>query len=529
MQLIGLKIWRLLFSGFCLMIIYQLFSIQFLQAERYRDLADRSQVKSYQIEASRGHILAYDGDDVVPVVVNQRRWLLFGDTKFISDLDLLVETLAKYDIEISQAKYQKLQTNSRYVVLKRGLTDEKKAALEATKLKGIYYQKQSIRDYIEDDLAAHVLGFLNTDSKGQYGVEQYYNQQLTGQPGFAKVLTDVRGVPLTLSEDNIRVPPVDGSNITLTLDVPLQRAAEIALGQGIAKTSSISGNVIILDANSGAIKAMANYPTFNPAEFATTESKYFINASVNHVLEPGSTIKMMSMSTALNEGAVAADDSFYNGLYKVADGHQIRNVLDRYQGQQSMTDVMRLSLNLGTVYLLEQLGGETSPDYRGTQARINPKARQILYDYYVNRFRFGQPTGVDLPGEVAGTIHPPDERDGPNIRYANMTFGQGMTVNLLQLAVAYGAIFNDGAYYQPYIVDRIGANKVEPRLIANDILKPTTTTSIRLMMEEVGRRVYPELQYQSLEVSAKTGTGENCFTLGGLYRGGIQWLDGWLY
>ena len=490
---------------FFALVVWQLFSLQVVQSERYREWAARVQIKSYEIEAPRGLIYAHNGDQLAPLVLNERRWLVFSDTDFIRDLDGVVRVLTAHQVDISPSEYAQLNSDSNYVVLDRGLTDSQKVALEAEKVRGIYFQRQNIRSYTENQLAAHVLGFLNRDSAGQYGVEQQYDEVMTGRPGFVRALTDVRGVPLTLNEDNVRIAPTAGADLILTVDIPLQRTVEDTLAEWVESTDGISGSVIVIEAETGAVRAMANYPTFDPSAYATTPTRDFINDAISSTLEPASTMKTLTMATALDLGAVRFDDVFTSIDSVVVDGHRIQNAIDPGIDQPTMAEILLYSLNTGSIHLLSQLGG----------GELNLAGRQALHDYFVDRFGLSQPTGIDLPGEAEGQVHGPDQGFGRNLRYANMTFGQGMTVTPLQLATAYSAIFNGGAYFQPRIVDQIGDEPVQPELIADNLIKPSTHAALRAMFEQMAETRYTNIIYDGLEISAKTGTGQIASPEGG--------------
>ena len=491
------------------LILAQLFSLQILRSDHYRDWADATQTKSYQIEAPRGLIYAKNGSDYVPLVLNERRWLVFADGQFVTDSQAIIEVLTANGLKLSAAVRKQLEGQSRYIVLGRQLTDQQKQAIEAADVKGIYFQKQSIRAYTEGRLAADVLGFLNNDSVGQYGVEQFYHDQLSGQPGFVKALTDVRGVPLTIDENNIRIAEQPGDSIYLTIDIPLQRYAERVLAETIARTESKNGRLLVLDADSGAVLALADWPGFDPARSATTDTSLFLNSVISHVVEPGSTAKTFTMAAALDQGVVGVDDSYDNPASWWIEGHNIGNFVKVPAGRQSMTDILLRSLNTGSVWLLQQLGG----------GQFNQAGRQQLYDYLTGSFLLGSATGIDLPGEVGGRVYKPDEGHGRQIRYANMTFGQGMTSTILQLAAAFGAIFNGGTYYQPYVVGQIGDQVVEPTVVKDNILQPGTIAALRLLFDRVGQQfyLYDDLQLPGLKVNAKTGSSQLVKPTGGYY------------
>ncbi|MXW07883.1 MAG: penicillin-binding protein 2 [Gammaproteobacteria bacterium] len=500
-------------------VIVRLFYVQIVRHEYFATQADAIQIESLKIEADRGKIYAFNGGRKVPLVINQRRWTMFSDALQIEDLPGLLGDLRALGVDLDEEQLAGLREKARYVVLERGVTDERRAEIIAgLNHDGIFFQKQSIREYTEGGLAAQVLGFLNADSAGQYGVEQFYNQELTGVPGRLRTTTDVRGVPLLFVEDNVLVEPQPGQDIVLTIDVPLQRIIETQLAAGIEAVGGRGGTALVLDAETGAVLAMANNPSFDPANFREAELSDYVNDAVESVLEPASTMKVLTMATALDRGAVGADDTYYNPEFQIVDGLAIVNFLHQDPGYRPVADILALSLNTGTTEMLKRLG-------EGPRDTIDLADRQALHDYYKQRFRLSQKTGIDLPNEVAGFIHPPDHPWSPNHLYSTMTFGQSITVTPLQLASAYAAIFNGGDYYRPYVVAQVGDEVRQPEVIAEDILKPETIADMRELMVEVGQRSLSDVQYEQIEVSGKTGSAQIVnFETGGYVDGAATGL-----
>ena len=504
-----LRLWWWLTCFAYLVVGWQLFSIQILQSERYQALADQKQTRKYEIRAKRGEIFAKSGDKLVPLVVNQRRWLVYSDTNFIKDPDRVIDLLGRHGIGLSERQQEQLKLPNRgYIPLTKSiheyLTDKQKEALMAEDINGVYFQERAARDYIEGDLAASVLGFVNDDLQtnlyGQYGVEQQYDQELTGTNGSVRARTDVFGVPLTINQDNIKSEPVDGKDLTLTIDVNVQREAEEILEREVDRLKAESGQIVIIDANSGAVVTMANYPSFDPISTDRTKLALFKNPSVSNAVEPASLIKILTAVTALDTDSVTARDSFVNNNFVVVQGHRISNVEGNtdQRGEKTLKEILSLSLNTGSVWLLSQLGG----------GEINEKGREILYQYFTEKFRFGKLTGIDLPSETKGKIHPPDSGFGRNIRYANMTFGQGMSVNLIQLTMAYAAIFNGGTYYQPYVVGQVGSEVRQPVVLADNLFKPEAINSLRSMTDRLGLTYHTNLHHPQVEIASKSGSGQ---------------------
>ena len=484
-------------------ICVRLFYLQILKHDEFLSQANASQIKSLEIEADRGKIYAFNNDRRVPLVLNERRWTMFSDTKFIDDLDDLIASLEALGINLTVRQKAELSSDSRYVVLLRGITDKRRGEIiDKLTHKGVYFQRQAIRQYLEGDLASQVLGFLNADSEGQYGIEQFYHRELTGVPGRLRTTTDVHDVPLLFVEDNILIEPQAGEDVTLTLDIPLQRVIETELRKGIEVTEGTGGTAIILDAETGAVLAMANYPNFNPANFRQAEISHYTNDAVESILEPASVMKVLTMATALDRAVIDIEGSYYNPQNQLVDGYVISNLMYHEEGYLPIKEILPRSLNTGTIEILKKLGAT------GSSETIDLADRQVLYDYFKNHFRLSQKTGIGLPNEVTGVINPPDHPWSPNHLYATMTFGQSVTVTPLQLAAAYSAIFNGGHYYQPYITAQIGDEMQKPKLLTDDILKPQTIEDLRSLMVEMAERNLRPVQYDRLEISAKTGSAQ---------------------
>lgn len=495
-------IWGIFFVIFVI-IIFRLFYLQIIKHDEFLAQANATQIKSLEIEAKRGYIYAFNDRRLVPLVINQSRWTMFADTKFIENRQGLIANLETLGVVLTDTQKSQLASDSRYVVLRKRLTNVDRVAISQNlQFRGVYFQKQAIRQYLEGDLAGQVLGFLNSDSVGQYGIEQYYHQELTGTPGRLRTTTDVHDIPLLFVEDNILIEPQAGQDVVLTLDIPLQRIAETELREGIENTDSISGSAIILDADTGAVLAMANYPTFDPADFQSADLADYINKSVENVVEPASVMKVLFMSAVLNEGVIGIDDNYYNPKFQVIDGLLISNFIFHEEGYLPVSDILARSLNTGTIEMLKRLGRNSQPD------AIDFEDRRVLHKYLTQHFRLQQKTGIGLPNEVSGFIHPPDSPYSPNHLYATMTFGQSITATPLQLAAAYAAIFNGGNYYQPYITARIGDKVQEPKLLAGQILEPQTIADLRVLMVKMAERNIPQLLHDEFEISGKTGSAQ---------------------
>lgn len=493
-----------IFLVFFSVVVIRLFYLQIVRHEEFLKQAHASQIKSLTIEAQRGSIYAFNHGRRTPLVINQRRWTMFSDTIFIEDLSGLIGNLRDLGLQLSDQQKSLLASGSRYVVLQKGITDQQREHyLEGLKFQGVYFQKQNIRRYVEGRLGSQVLGFLNEDSQGQYGVEQQYDRELTGTPGRLHVTTDARDTPLLFVQGNVVIEPVAGQDITLTLDVSLQSVVEEELKKGIVETEAQSGSVVVLNARTGAVLAMAGYPDFDPGDFKNANVADYVNDNLESTLEPASTMKVLLMAAALNEGVVAPGQTYYNPRTQTVDGFTIANFINQDEGYIPVENILSKSLNTGTIEMLKRLGDDHLDDV------VDASDRRVLYDYFSEHFYLQQQTGINLPNEVTGQLNPPDYPWSPNHLYATMTFGQSLTVTPLQIAAAYAAIFNGGDYYRPYVTAQIGDQVRQPTLVKSGILDQQTILDLRLMMQSISQSpLFADVQYTGLEISAKTGTAQ---------------------
>lgn len=459
-----------------IILIGRLFYVQIIRHDYYQAQALAEHIKKFEISAPRGIINLEDGNSIVPVVLNEQRYTIYADPKYISDAGDTANKLIGLLGGDKAALKKKLETsNSRYVILAKKMTKDQANRIDALQLNGIGKQEISARTYPEGNLASQVLGFVNDDGKGQYGVEEYLNSSLSGKSGLEKAVTDVRGIPLAVNNDNILLQAQPGKNITLTLDIGMQRMVEDILKTDVAQTQSKRGMAIIMDAKTGAIKAMAGYPNFDPSQYTSvTDQSVFSNPNVTMPWEPGSVMKPLLFGAAFTEGTANPESSYFDPGYVDVDGSHIVDSIN--WGAQTMTlhDVINKSLNTGAVFVLKTLGG----------GDINEKARTIWYNYLTAHYFFGKLTGIEQSGEAAGFVNGPNQGYGLNVRYANMSFGQGITLTPLQLVAAYDAILDGGTYYKPTLIANTDNNgSFKPTIVANNVISSQASSEIRNLLQ----------------------------------------------
>jgi cell division protein FtsI/penicillin-binding protein 2 len=345
--------------------------------------------------------------------------------------------------------------------------------LRDLQLSDTFLEPRTWRVYPGDELAAQVLGFVQNGTTGVYGVEGQYNQLLAGKPGSLTAETDLNGNPLTVGASSGQ-PPVNGANLTLTIDGTMEYIVQSALAAAVEKLQAQGGAVVVVNARTGAIVAMAGNPTFDPNNYSTyynklgclnSESAYF-NPSLYCAYEPGSMLKAVTMAAALDQGLITPDTTLDDpGYINFTDGTPTVTNWDYLgYGKETMTQVLEHSANVGAAYVAHDILGPNR------------------YYPYLARFGFGQLTGVNDGPEEAGTYRTPSSPGWTPSDLARQAFGQSITATPLQVAMAYEAIANGGVMMRPYLVASINNNghtttiqpQVERRVISAQAAKELT-------------------------------------------------------
>ncbi len=506
-----IRLWYAGLLAIACIFVVRAFYLQVIRHDYYQKAALHSQLKQYQLPASRGTISAHDGDKIVPLVLNETLYTIFADPTYVKDAHADAEAIQKV-IGGDTAKYESMikTPGTRYVVLAKKLPRDKADKIRALKLKGIGARDAQFRTYPDGQLASQVLGFVNQDGVGTYGIEQALDAELKGKEGELKAITDAQGVPLPANHDNLIKDPVPGKKVVLTLDIDLQQQLEDILAQGVKDDHAKSGSALIMDINTGAVKAMANYPTYDPTNYADQKDvDVFNNSAVSSPLEVGSIMKLLTVSAALDSGAVSTDYSYHDpGRYTI-DQATVTNVEgNSVVGTQSLQDILTLSLNTGATNLLMQMGG----------GQINQQARTTWHNYMVDHYHLGSATGIEQGFEAGGYIPDATAGFGLNIQYANTAFGQGMNATITQMAGAVSAILNGGTYNVPHLIDgytdpTTGAETVvKPKVWKHNIVKTSTSQALRGLMKGVydhNWQIYAAPRpTDAYTIGGKTGTAE---------------------
>ncbi len=488
--------------------VMRLFYIQVIQHAYYNDQADSEQMKKFVLHAQRGEIYTLDAGTPTKIVMNETVYTVWADPTEVTEPSRVVDVLKKVaggNVRDNFAQYLEM-TKTRYQVLARKVTRTQAEMIKKENLAGIGFDAVSQRVYPEGSLAGQVFGFVDAEGNGKYGFEQANDSSLKGTDGVLRTVTDVRQVPLTVGDKNVKIPAKNGTNYVLSLDRNVQAEAEQALGAGMQRVGATQGSALVMDPTTGQVLAMANLPGFDPSNLAAvTDLSTLNNTIISNPYEPASVMKTVAMSAGVDRGTMTPDSTYVNTDSITIDDATIKNASKGQTGTITMQHALNWSLNTGSVTLATWLG----------DGSINQKARDILYEYYHDKFRLGEKTGIELANEQAGTVIPPTDVQGNAVRYANMTFGQGLDVTTLQVATAFSAIVNGGVYRQPTVIAGTmsddGKTFTKTQLAGGtQIIKQSTSDTMKQMIYNA-RHAFPFYYAKDRAgyyIGGKTGTAQ---------------------
>ena len=506
---------RVKFLKFCLfaaifVIIARLFYIQIIQHDFYVAKAADEHVFENKIEATRGKIYMKDGDEIVPVVLNETVYTVIFDPSLVNE-EKSREIFEKYAKDNLVAKWEDVfqDKGRRYYVVARGVPyNEAKKIVEElgeNEVVGVVFEKTTKRVYPEGELASGLLGFVNIDGDGQYGVEGALDEELGGKDGSLKAVRDVNGVVLSIGNENIETPPIDGEDIVLSIDRNMQARVEEILNSYVQNTAATNASAIVMDPRTGEVLTMANVPTYNPAKYAEVEDvNLFRNSVVDEPYEAASVCKTFTFAAAIDLGVMNAETTFYNSDAYTVDGLTLGNAYKGVIGTLTMQQAFNYSLNTGSSVALQLISGGYE---------INESGRKKLYEY-LQKFGLGRKTGVELY-ESTGFVPSPNEYDyAMNFTYANMTFGQAMNLTMIQIATAFSGIINDGIYHTPSI---LAGKMVDGKFEKNEnigreerrVVSESTSAQMKEMLYNTrnSKRLYG-VDKPGYYIGGKTGTGQ---------------------
>ena len=388
-----------------------------------------------------------------------------------------------------------LASGAKFAYVARRLPKDKADQLRALKLPGVGLEEETQRSYLPGissgtTLASNLLGFVNYNGDGQYGLEAKYQGALAGTPGYISSYRDLANREIVLGS-HTHQDPVNGSDLVLSLDANIQYASEQALADGVKKYHAESGSVLIMDPTTGGIVAWADYPSYNANDFTHTDTALFKDNVASYVYEPGSVMKVVTLAGAINSGAIAPDTVINDPGYLNVGGYRISDWDHRNHGNVTYTYVLEHSLNVGAMKAMQAEGHDA-------------------FYSYLQGFGLTKPSGIDVGGETC--LLPAAADKLADSQYATAAFGQGIDANMVQMLAAINVIANGGKYAPPHVMERVGT-KVNPLLVQpqRQVITPATAAKMTAMMESVvqhGSGWTSRVKGFELDQAGKTGTSQ---------------------
>lgn len=497
---------RILIAFLSFIAVIKLFSVQVLSHQSYSARAFNQYANYIKIPAKRGEILASDG---YPLASNQVSYLLFAEPKKLKDTKKLIESIISLlPPEIAQGESKRLEKllnlNLYWVALEHNLSPVQKDMIEKQKIEGVGFEEEPVRFYPEGSLAAHVLGYVaekdGGEKRGYYGIEGSFDGDLSGRAGKVTEEKDALGFS-TLTGGFNKIEPSDGKDVQLTIDRTVQYIIEKKLKEGVEKYDAGDGVIIVMNPMDGSILGMATFPSYDPqnmifeepviSEKSERKIREHSNLAVSYLYEPGSVLKPLTITAALDTGKAVPETSYNDPGYATYSGYTIKNWDGKALGQMNLITLLQKSNNIGAAWVGHLVGAETLSNY-------------------FRKFGIGGLSGVSLEGEQTSPLR--NNADVTDIDLATMSFGQGILATPLQVLNAFNAIANGGVLYKPRIVSKIidseGEMEIESKEIGRVMKKETSDTMRDMLVKAVDGGESKYFNIKDYLVAGKTGTAQ---------------------
>ena len=465
--------------------------VQLVDSDFYQRQGEARFLREVAIPTSRGMITDRNGEPVAVSTPVASIWV--NPKELLAHADRIGELASALGLDLPELTQRLTQkADKEFMYVRRRMNPDEAQRVIDLRIPGVFSQREFRRYYPQGEALAHVLGFTNIDDQGQEGLELAFNDWLTGKPGAKKVIRDRKGA-IVESIELVRAPE-PGRDLTLSIDRRIQFLAMRELRNAINQHKAAGGSMVVLDVATGEVLAMANLPTYNPNAVGNASPETRRNRALTDLVEPGSTMKPLTVATALQAGAVTADTIIDTNPGYLSLGRFTIKDVPRNNGVLTTTGVITRSSNVGSIKIVQRLDDQT------------------FYNS-VRSFGYGVAPGSGFPGESAGLFPSPARWSG--FSKFTMSYGYGMAVTPLQIAQAYAALGNGGKLISPTFIK---GQPVEERT-TRQVVDPAIAAQVVPMMETVvtqgGAKQAGVLGYR---VAGKTGTARKAGP-GGYERG----------
>ena len=502
-----------------IVLFFRLFYIQVVKAEYYSQKAYSQQTRSKNVEAKRGTIYDTTGEKILAQSISTNIVTAVPNSVNKDKKEEIAQNLAQILEEDKDEILEKLNQKVSSVTIATKVDQEKAEQIltyiNDNDITGLSVDEDMLRVYPYGTLLSHVLGFVGTDNQGLAGVEAYYDEELAGNPGKIVASFDGGGRETPFTQEQY-VAAEDGKDIVLTIDATIQSIVEKYLSKAVEENIAEYGSIVIMRPSTGEVLAMANYPTFDPNSpftpntqelkdawdtMSSTEksealNQMWRNKAISDTQEPGSTFKLITATSALEENIVNIDDKvFYCAGYVTVGTWDIK--CWRYynpHGEESLREGIMNSCN--PVFM-----------------QVSQKMGISAFMKYIKAFNLASKTGIDLPGEATGIMH--DENTMTDVDLATTSFGQTIQITTLQTAVNYCAVANGGYLVQPYIVREIKSGsgnydeQIESKVLKQIMSETTASEIMSALVDTVNFGTAKSAKISDYQIAGKTATGEN--------------------
>ncbi len=492
-----LRIVFVVFLGIVAVIVLRLFQIQVLEASRILEVADRYETSVASTSVVRGNIYDRNGN---ALATNELRYNIAVDPQACNATNTLALTVARilgsdassYVESIDAAK----ESGSQYCLLARSVTpevaDQIQDALDEADVTGLVAEVTYVRVYPYGQVAGQIVGYANSEG-GISGLESYYDDVLSGKSGTVVVTNSPYGIPLE-KDTEVVANTIAGQDITISIDVDIQRAAEEAIAEGVVEYEADSGFCMVTDPQSGEIIAACSTPYANPSDPSSFTSEQLNFSMVSSSYEPGSIFKVLTAAIAIENGVADADTTYtVPGQVQVGDDWVMDDDLREETMDMTLREIMRRSSNTGAVLVAEDSIGAD------------------LFAEGIERFGIGYKTGIDYPGEGyddsdrAGIV---TSRDQYTSTWPSMAFGQGLAIPMVQMVQAVGSIAADGTIWTPHFLLSVNGEAAEWPSQGTSVSADTASQVTDILRTVVEEGTAEEAAVEGYDVVGKTGTGE---------------------
>ncbi|MBN2396053.1 MAG: stage V sporulation protein D [Candidatus Atribacteria bacterium] len=477
----------LVFIILFLTLIFRLYQIQVVEGSKLNEIARKEHVTSYVLDGKRGIIF---DRNLKKLAINVDSKSLFAMPYKITN----PREIAKILSEKLGLKYQdvltELEKDKYFVWVQRKITQDQFEKIKEMELEGIDFVTESKRFYPKESLASNVLGFVGIDNQGLEGLEMYFENDLKSTPGLVVMERDASGGKIPLSIERFK-PSRDGLSIILTIDEVIQHITEQALQKAYQQYRPKSAVAIVVNPKTGEILSMATKPTFNLNDFANSSKDSWKNRAITDNYEPGSTFKIFTIATALENGVASLNDRFNCKGWINYQGTVIRDI--EAHGPQDLTEIVKNSCNVGLI-------------------EVGTRLDQHVFAEYIQNFGFGAETGIRLPGETSGLFRPVEQWS--KISIASLSIGQEISVTPLQLVMAAASIANHGVLMKPMVIKEVidsefnVVREYQPEEVRQVISSQTAEVMVNILQAVIDDGTGKMAKLEEYTAAGKTGTSQ---------------------